>query len=248
MLEQAASDVLKVADTSEVSNEELFAGITEAFDTNASIHTYEQLESRVNDLMFKYKAAIAPIGSEYNLKDIKSPGYRRILEILNIISHLQSSMIRSKPFNILCTLEITELSFLLSQLTMIYIKEGIDANSFDSASSFIEPFLTTNTLLSLTQKKRDKSRKKWEAKRNEAFVKDSTKQASSGITKNNRWQRRDRVQNYNPNNNNVPRQTQNKQPFQRKFNQGGYSNNNSTANNNNNNNNSNNNNFNNNNM
>jgi hypothetical protein len=225
-------------DLKSFSEDDLYSQILESLDSSY-FRTPEELQGRVNELLFKHKSTIRSLPNEFNfIKDIKSPGYKKLLEIHNILFSLQRWILKS-PFNLSNQLEVIELSALLNEISMIFIKEGVEANSFESASMFIEPFLTTTNLVTLTEKFREKARKKVDKKKTSAVINEVAK---TGITKQHKWSNRGNSNNRNGFNNNYNNNYNNNggnknnyqgknQPFQRRPYNNNNNNNNISSNN-----------------
>jgi len=141
----------------------------------------EALNSRIHHLVLKYKDVVKQLSPEFNLDEIRSKGYKKLLELSNMESHLLNFALSSG--DLVRMFEVAELVRCLVKIQMVYLHEGLNESNFEVADSFINKLLTSNSYMSLTAKAREKDRKK-------QVVKKATEgwQASSvrGIPKNRR--------------------------------------------------------------
>ena len=149
----------------------------------------EALNSRIHHLILKYKDVVKQISPEFNFEDIRSKGYKKMLELSNMEGHLLNVALSS--CDLVRMFEVAELVRCLVKIQMVYLYEGLNESNFEVADSFINKLLTSNSYMSLTAKAREKDRKKQVMKKATEGLQASS--SRGGIQKNRRG-------NYNNNN------------------------------------------------
>jgi hypothetical protein len=164
-------------DVNSISTEVLYENLVESH--NGKFSSHAALKERIHELLEKYEGCFQQIHPDFKLQDIKSKGYKKLMEISHQSCCLLDYFRSLKEFDLKVVLEITELISLLSQLSMVFIREGIDNNSFEPAEDFLNPFLTSNNILHVTEKLRQQSRKDHQQKQEKELLNSFTRTRGS---------------------------------------------------------------------
>ncbi|KAG2386347.1 hypothetical protein C9374_002793 [Naegleria lovaniensis] len=151
------------------TNDELYNFIINQ--SSLSITTASEWKARINTLLHKFEQFFTPLDSSYGADKIKSKGYKRVLEVLHKLACVSKAARMQQEFNFQFTLDSLELCELLSRLLMVFINEGTENNSFEAADDFISGYIATDNYLEMTEKEREKIRKRVQQKHQEDAIK-----------------------------------------------------------------------------
>ncbi len=140
-----------------ISNKEVLFSVS--MEATKAHGTHVNLRNRVLFLLNKYRSFLRSIDPSYSLDDIKSKGFRKLMELAHMKSKLLHASLQH-PIDLLQMVEINELVYLLCQIEKDFIHEGVLDSNFDCASDFLGQFTAYNSISAITEKDRKSRRDK----------------------------------------------------------------------------------------